>query len=335
MRRHGRVRGPGPPPSILPRLWTVSGRRSSNRTPVHQVRCVSAPRAPLPRPPHGRQRGRGPSRHLLDLEQRLVDEEVEPADDGSAAGRPGGGEGRRPGVVQHVEEDARPLRYAGGEGVGGARRGGGDGERCVEGPRAVGPVGHPDVHAEPLPPAAHLVAALLAAYVGGDGSGADHRERGEGGGGGGSGAQDRGGLDLLDAALAQGGDHAGDVRVVTDPASVPGEHDRVDGLHGGGRRADLVQQRDDRPLERHGQGQPRPGGVQRLDEAGQRRLVDLEPVVGPVVEAEFGVGGAVQHRGERVGDGRAEDGGPAADISQVPAAPSTCCSASRARRWSS
>ena len=41
---------------------------------------------------------------------------------------------------------------------------------------------------------------------------------------------------------------------------------------------------------------------------GSAGLVDLEAVVRPVVEAEFGVRGAVQHRGEGVGDRRAEHG---------------------------
>ncbi|CAM5562445.1 hypothetical protein SMICM304S_06622 [Streptomyces microflavus] len=89
--------------------------------------------------------------HLLDLEQRLVDEEVEPPDDRAAARRPGRGEGRRPGLVQHVEEDAGALRYVGGHGVRRTGRGGGDDERCLQRACALGPVGDPDVHAETLP----------------------------------------------------------------------------------------------------------------------------------------------------------------------------------------
>ncbi len=50
--------------------------------------------------------------------------------------------------------------------------------------------------------------------------------------------------------------------------------------------------------------EPGPTAVQLAHEPRKGRLVDLEALVRPVVEAEFGVRGAVQDRGEGVGDGR-------------------------------
>jgi hypothetical protein len=173
-----------------------------------------------------------------------------------------------------------------------------------------GPVRGAPPDAEPLAPLPHLGGAGRAAYVRGHLARADLGEGGEGGGGGGAGAEDRGGFDLPHLAFAQGGHHAGDIGVVAEAAAVIGEDDGVDGLDGGRGVADCVEQRDHGTLERHGEGEPGPGvllGFDLLQETGQGGLVDLEAVVGPAGQAEFGIGGAVQHRGEGVLDGRSED----------------------------
>lgn len=127
-----------------------------------------------------------------------------------------------------------------------------------------------------------------------------------------AGAEDGGLGGLLDAPLAEGGDQSGHVGVVPVPAAVGAADHRVDRLHRAGDRRDRRAERERRPLQRHGQRQPGPLGAEPGDEAGELVLVGLVPVVRPAVEAQFGVGGAVQGRGERVADGLAEDGGPAA-----------------------
>ena len=163
-------------------------------------------------------------------------------------------------------------------------------------------------------------------------------ERGERGGGGGAGAEDGGRLDLVDAALAQRGDHAGDVGVVADAAAVLGEDDGVDGLHGGRGVADAVEQRDDRALERHGQRQPGPASRRaRSRKPGSAASSTSKRSYDQSVEAEFRVRGAVQHRGEGVGDRRAEDRRPPRRRAHWPFF-SCCCfvlldGCARAPRW--
>ena len=70
---------------------------------------------------------------------------------------------------------------------------------------------------------------------------------------------------------------------------------------------DLVEQRHHGALERHGQRQPAPGLVEPVEERGEGALADLHRVVLPV-QPQLGVGRPVQHRGQRVPDRAAEDG---------------------------
>ncbi|CAM5230760.1 hypothetical protein SVIOM74S_07063 [Streptomyces violarus] len=223
----------------------------------------------------------------------------------------------RPGVVEHVEQGRRALRDASGEAVGDTRRRGADHQRGVQRLLGVRPVGDAHRDLQPLGPLPHLGGPGLAAHVHGDLARTDPGQRGQCGRGGGARAQDRGGLDLVDAVLAQSRDHTGDVGVVAGPAAVRGEDDRVDRIDGGRGLADPVEQRDHGPLQRHGQREPRPFGSECLEEPGQRGLVDLEPLVRPAGQPQLLVCRAVQDRGERVGDRGAENGGSAGCGHQV------------------
>ena len=128
-------------------------------------------------------------------------------------------------------------------------------------------------------------------------------------------------------------DQAGDVGVRARARPVLGEQHRVHRLHRPRGRADLVQQRDHRALERHGQRQAGPGGVEPGQEAGQRRLVDLVRVIGPVGQAERGVRGPVQDRGQRVGDRGAQDGGVAGQVGCLTVRWSRPCYGPTAGSW--
>ncbi len=75
--------------------------------------------------------------------------------------------------------------------------------------------------------------------------------------------------------------------------------------------ADLVEQRHHGPLERHRQRQPAPRLVQAGEERRQRRLRDVDGVVGPV-EPELGVRRPVQRRRQRVRDRAAQHRAPGA-----------------------
>jgi hypothetical protein len=106
----------------------------------------------------------------------------------------------------------------------------------------------------------------------------------------------------VDACVGESTDHPGDVGVRADPTPVLGEHESVDGADLLGEWADLVQQADHHPLQRHGQRQPRPLRTEPGQEPGHPLLVHLEAVVAPVAQTQRGVGGAVQRRGQRMGD---------------------------------
>ncbi len=99
---------------------------------------------------------------------------------------------------------------------------------------------------------------------------------------------------------AQGRDQARHVGVGAVPAVAVEEH-RVDGADGLGGVVEIVQQRQDRPLERHGERQPPPARVEPVEEARQGVGGDVVRVVRPV-QAQLGVGGAVQQRRQRVVD---------------------------------
>jgi len=82
-----------------------------------------------------------------------------------------------------------------------------------------------------------------------------------------------------------------------------------DGVHRAdhlGQRLDVVQQRDHRLLERHGQAQPDPRLVQPGDERRQLFLGHVDRVVLPVRQAQRRVGGPVQGRRQRVRDRMAQ-----------------------------
>jgi hypothetical protein len=108
--------------------------------------------------------------------------------------------------------------------------------------------------------------------------------------------------------LGQRGDDAVHVGVVA-PQSAVAEQDGVGGGHVARQVGDLVQQREHRLLERHGERQPPPLPPEPAQEAGQPVDVHLDGVVGPG-QAERGVGSAVQQRRQRVADRRAEDSRP-------------------------
>jgi hypothetical protein len=100
---------------------------------------------------------------------------------------------------------------------------------------------------------------------------------------------------LVRQALGEGGDHARDVGVVPGaPAGI--EDHRVGRTDLGHERFRLIEQRQHRPLERHGQGQPGPVRPASADQRGQARLIALDRRIGPPGQAERPVPRLVQDR---------------------------------------
>ena len=254
-----------------------------------------------------------PAGHQLHLEHRLVHQQVEPADDGAAAAGPGGGQGGRPRVVEHVEEGrraaparrrrARRRRRPGWWRSPAARRA--PRRRPSQSAvRTLTPSRSP--HCRISAARASLRTYAVTSPV------ADPGERGQRGGGGRAGAEDGGGARPCSTPRSRSAATMPGMSVLSPrrrPSSV-----RTTVLTASTEAAvSLISSSSGMTARFSGMVSDSPAQLRRprlAEEAGQRGLVDLEAVVRPAGQAQFRVGGAVQHRGERVGDRRAEDGRP-------------------------
>ena len=309
-----------PPPSILPRrtrraapspgaepgargqrghqgagTGRVSGRRAPPRRP-----CASRPGAPETAPSS-----------CSTWSTASVDEQVQAADDGAPRAAQAVASAIGPGSSRASKRVPGWSGTARGQGVGGARRGGGDDERRGEG-SAARDRRRCERRRRGAPPSRDLGGARLAADVRGDLT-VQMRESA-------ASAEERGGARARTTAARPAAPHARAGRRPCPGCRCcrpgggrrPGD-DRVDRLHRAPRWGSISSSSG---ITARLSGIVRESPAQAASSCTKKpasaRLVDLEPVVRPVAQAEFPVRGEVQHRGQRVGDRRAEDGRPCA-----------------------
>ena len=265
----------------------------------------------LARGAHAGQRGGLVAGHQLDLAGSLVQEQVEAADDDGTGLGGDLGEGGGPGGVHHVEHGrgtGAGIPGPFGVKVGGTGRHGGNEQVTVPDLGAERPQVH--LHAQPARGSQQVAGPGPVTDEDRRGLQAGIAEGGEGGAGGRARAEDGGAGRRGHAGFGQGRDHAGNVGVVAVPLAAR-EHHRVGPARLDGDRLGAVEQRQHRPLQRHGQRQPGPLTVAGGDQGGQPGLVALDRRIAPVGQAERGVRGRVQHRRQGVLDRRSEHRGPA------------------------
>ena len=235
----------------------------------------------------------------LDLQHRLVHEEVQATDDRPVRSR--GDEGRGPRVVQHVEDD-RHVRAARDQlGRLGRRRDGRHHDVGAGGPGAQRR--HDDLGRSRVRPEGgeRLGRPRLLPHRHDDRAHAEVGQREPDRGGRRTAAEDRRRRQRGRRALTDGGDRPGQVGVVADPGAVVLEHQRVDGTGQARPVGEPVDQRQRLALEGHGQREPAPLPAESRQELPQVAGADPVGVVGPV-QSQLGVRRPVQRRRQRVGD---------------------------------